>query len=184
MRSLQSLGRGCSACHLAGLLHHRRVQAPFCRSYRTSPVRAGVDERHIVGEVSDVPMRQLRRPVHIADVAASKTSELLFDHRISGHETPLKARSRAISATRSSITGTQPTSSGARDLRQKRRAPRALNVIQPVPWRPKCCAGGCRGPKGMEKLVGLQTKKCVPCKGGDGLAAMDEADANKIRNQV
>jgi hypothetical protein len=36
----------------------------------------------------------------------------------------------------------------------------------------------------MEKIVGLQTKKCAPCKGGEGLTAMDEADANKLRNQV
>lgn len=40
-----------------------------------------------------------------------------------------------------------------------------------------------RGPKGMEKFVGLQAKRCVPCEGKD-ITAMDESEAIKLRNQV
>ena len=41
----------------------------------------------------------------------------------------------------------------------------------------------CRGPKGLEKLVGLATRKCVPCEKGD-VQPMDESSAYKLRNQV
>ena len=41
----------------------------------------------------------------------------------------------------------------------------------------------CRGPKGLEKLVGLATRKCVLCEKGD-VQPMDESSAYKLRNQV
>lgn len=41
----------------------------------------------------------------------------------------------------------------------------------------------CRGPKGLEKLVGLATKECVPCEKGS-MQPMDESAAYTLRNQV
>jgi hypothetical protein len=40
-----------------------------------------------------------------------------------------------------------------------------------------------RGPEGLKQLVGLHTKKCIPCEGGKA-EALDKVAANKLRNQV
>ena len=41
----------------------------------------------------------------------------------------------------------------------------------------------CRGPKGLERLVGLAVRKCIPCAEGS-MQPMAESDAYKLRNQV
>ena len=41
----------------------------------------------------------------------------------------------------------------------------------------------CRGPKGLERLVGLAVRKCIPCAEGS-MQPMAESDAHKLRNQV
>ena len=41
----------------------------------------------------------------------------------------------------------------------------------------------CRGPKGLERLVGLAVRRCIPCAEGS-MQPMAESDAYKLRNQV
>ncbi|CAK0784236.1 hypothetical protein CVIRNUC_007440 [Coccomyxa viridis] len=40
-----------------------------------------------------------------------------------------------------------------------------------------------RGPKGLERLVGLAVRKCIPCAEGS-MQPVAESDAYKLRNQV
>eukprot|EP00884_Botryococcus_braunii_P000804 jgi/Botrbrau1/10724/Bobra.357_1s0025.1 len=40
-----------------------------------------------------------------------------------------------------------------------------------------------RGPEGLKNIVGLHTKKCIPCEGGN-VTALERGDAEVLRNQV
>ena len=62
------------------------------------------------------------------------------------------------------------------------------NLMLPIYWRRSNAmeildGSLCRGPKGLEKLVGLATKKCSPCEKGN-VQPMSESAAYTLRNQV
>lgn len=60
MTGFQGIGRSWtrSAIQVSGLLRHNRPRCTTSRRFRTPTVRAGLDERAIVGEVCAIPSRR------------------------------------------------------------------------------------------------------------------------------
>ena len=95
--------------------------------------------------------------------------------RISVHVIQQLGRSRAISPIESWATLIQHTSSG------KAASSRSLTaVVLQAGYKGVLL---CRGPRGLERLVGLAVRRCIPCTEGS-MQPMAESDAYKLRNQV
>ena len=95
--------------------------------------------------------------------------------RISVHVIQQLGRSRATSQTESWATLIHHTSSG------KAAFPRPLTAVVLQAGYEGVLL--CRGPKGLERLVGLAVRRCIPCAEGS-MQPMTESDAYKLRNQV
>ena len=95
--------------------------------------------------------------------------------RISVHVIQQLGRSQVTSPTESWATLIHHTSSG------KAASSRSLTaVVLQAGYKGVLL---CRGPKGLERLVGLAVRKCIPCAEGS-MQPMAESDAYKLRNQV